>query len=95
MTKRMVQADPAAVAAYIDAAPEPAGSRLRARDVPAACDRFPRCTDALLGTETGFSVVYGHVDTVLGRPALSEVYPLIEGFLAEQRDAAVSTEAAR
>ncbi len=30
MTKRTTEADPAAVAAYIDAAPEPAGSRLRA-----------------------------------------------------------------
>ena len=61
-----------------------------AADAAAACAQFPRCTYTLLGTESGFAVDYGHVDTVLGQSAEREVYPLIEAFLAEQR-AALST----
>lgn len=53
-------------------------------DVVAACDVLPDCRVQVLGTETGFSVDYGHVDPLLGTTAATEVYPLIRAWLVEQ-----------
>lgn len=57
-------------------------------NVEAACDVFDQCTYRLLGTEGGFSSDYGHVDPIVGNTARTEVYPLIEQFLARQVEGA-------
>lgn len=49
-----------------------------------ACARFGDCRFVFLGVADGFSVDYGHVDPVVGITAPTEVYPLIEAFLADQ-----------
>jgi hypothetical protein len=46
---------------------------------------FPDCTYRLLAVSEGFSVDYGHIDPVVGLTAREEVYPLVTGFLVEQR----------
>lgn len=42
----------------------------------------------LAGTESGFSVDYGHLDLVLGDNAASEVYPMLNHFLLQAAHAA-------
>lgn len=42
----------------------------------------------LAGTESGFSVDYGHLDLILGDNAASEVYPMLNQFLLEAAHAA-------
>lgn len=53
-------------------------------DVLAACELLPRCEGRLLGTESGMSVDYGHVDPLLGTTARAEIYPIIRGWLDAQ-----------
>lgn len=60
----------------------------------AACDIFPACTFVELSQAAGFSADYGHVDPVLGRAAEAEVFPVVEGFLARERDADATAAAA-
>jgi pimeloyl-ACP methyl ester carboxylesterase len=50
--------------------------------VKAACDQYSRCEWRLLGKDAGYGVDYGHVDPVVGISAPTEVYPVLEGFLA-------------
>jgi polyhydroxyalkanoate synthase len=50
-------------------------------NVAAACAIHPRCAFQELGAKTGFTGDYGHIDTLLGKNAAAEVYPIIETFL--------------
>ena len=49
-----------------------------------ACDAFPRCESMVLGPDGELAASYGHVDPVLGQTAVTEIYPLIAGWLAAQ-----------
>jgi len=61
-------------------------------DVTHACTVLKRCTAQVVGTRTGFSVDYGHIDIVVGETAASEVFPLVSSFLeAPRRYEPVST----
>ena len=51
------------------------------QNAAAACEIYPRCTFRLLGTASGLSVEYGHVDPTIGRTAEAEIYPMIGAFL--------------
>lgn len=53
------------------------------QNVEAACELYPDCRFELLARSTGYSVDYGHADTVIGRTSATEVYPLVDAFLAE------------
>ena len=63
-------------------------------NVAAACDVFPECRFVWMGTEGGFATDYGHVDPVMGTPAPTEIYPLVEAFLAERVAADLAAESA-
>lgn len=54
-----------------------------AADVGAACQVYTDCRYLLLGRSTGYSTDYGHIDPVVGTSAMTEIYPIIAGFLAE------------
>lgn len=56
-------------------------------NVAAACEAYPDCEFELLSRETGYSVDYGHADTVVGLSAAAEVYPRVERFLIEHAPA--------
>jgi len=56
-----------------------------ADDAATTCEALPACTYQLLGTEGGMSTDYGHVDSLLGLSSAAEVYPVIAGFLRDQR----------
>lgn len=55
-------------------------------NVVPVCDYFEHCTLEHVGTETGYSVDYGHVDIVLGRNAKAEVYPRVVAALRSGLD---------
>jgi pimeloyl-ACP methyl ester carboxylesterase len=50
-------------------------------NVAAACAVLPNCEFRLLGTESGLSTEYGHIDLVVGVTARIEVYPQIHLWL--------------
>jgi pimeloyl-ACP methyl ester carboxylesterase len=54
-------------------------------DVAHACRLFPTCEYRALAKLNGFSIDYGHIDTVVGRSAPAEIYPLIIRFLDRHR----------
>lgn len=61
-------------------------------DVAHACTVLQRCTFEELGTATGLSVDYGHIDIVVGHTAAAEVFPRVSAFLdAPRRYASGST----
>ena len=55
------------------------------RDVAAACEIFSECRYVRLSVADGFAADYGHVDSVIGVSAPSEIYPLVLEFLEEHR----------
>lgn len=57
-------------------------------NVAAACDVLPDCEVRILGTVSGLSTEYGHIDPVVGTTARIEVYPQIHRWLSQQADLA-------
>jgi pimeloyl-ACP methyl ester carboxylesterase len=55
-------------------------------NVAAACAVLPECELRILGTESGLSTEYGHIDPVVGVTARIEVYPQIHQWLAAQAE---------
>jgi pimeloyl-ACP methyl ester carboxylesterase len=53
-------------------------------NVTAACKVLPQCEVRILGTQSGLSTEYGHIDLVVGMTARIEVYPQIHHWLKAQ-----------
>lgn len=57
-------------------------------NVSAACEVLPLCEFRLLGTASGLSTEYGHIDPVVGVTARIEVYPQVHQWLSVQAEQA-------
>ncbi|MFK7927000.1 MAG: alpha/beta hydrolase [Myxococcota bacterium] len=60
-------------------------------DVAQACQVFADCTYVELGTNSGFSHDYGHIDPIFGRTAEEEITPMIVDFLVQHSGTAAPT----